>query len=66
MRAARAAMGPQRRAAVQAVIQAAGVVGLPEGLARRAIENWTAISVWHQSAEEVEFAPWAALVDAGQ
>eukprot|EP00974_Lingulodinium_polyedra_P064561 6237494-Lingulodinium_polyedra.AAC.1 len=62
-RAARAALDPHRRATIQAIIQAAGNAGLTENLARRVIHNWTTVGAWHQNAEAIEVAPWAALAD---
>eukprot|EP00974_Lingulodinium_polyedra_P013277 1287813-Lingulodinium_polyedra.AAC.1 len=41
-------------------------MGLSEEIARRAIENWTAIGAWQQCHDGVEFAPRAALVDVQQ
>eukprot|EP00974_Lingulodinium_polyedra_P049320 4740155-Lingulodinium_polyedra.AAC.1 len=59
-------MDPRRRASLQTVVQASTLGGLSEGLARRAIENWTAIGAWQQNPQEVEVAAWAALADVGQ
>eukprot|EP00974_Lingulodinium_polyedra_P104144 10079482-Lingulodinium_polyedra.AAC.1 len=66
MLAAREAMTAQRRAPIDAILQRAAQEGLGEGVARRAIENWTAINAWKQCHDEVEFTPWAALADVHQ
>eukprot|EP00974_Lingulodinium_polyedra_P079985 7746137-Lingulodinium_polyedra.AAC.1 len=66
MLAAREAMTAQRRAPVDAILQKAAQEGLGAGIARRAIENWTAIDAWKQCHDEIEFAPRTALADVHQ
>eukprot|EP00974_Lingulodinium_polyedra_P075205 7286904-Lingulodinium_polyedra.AAC.1 len=66
MLAAREAMTAQRRAPIAAILQKAAQEGLSEGIARRAVENWTAIDAWNQCNGEVELTPRTALADVHQ
>eukprot|EP00974_Lingulodinium_polyedra_P089235 8653269-Lingulodinium_polyedra.AAC.1 len=66
MSAAREAMTAQRRAPIDAILQKVAQEGLSEGIARRAVENWTAIDTWKQCHDWIELAPRTALADARQ